>query len=588
MPDPPTHVSKWMWENEKWLQELPIGDFLWLPGSHDAGMSSLTSHTEHSTIENTITQKLDIKGQLELGIRWFDIRPMRKDDGTWWCGHFGHTGVGWQGGTGQPMRDVMNQACEFVKQNSEFVVLRLTHLHEVSTGKQIQDHTVQEELLDFVFSFDEVYKHNQESENCLQQVMSRYIHKVLITTLPSDGQGIDHEPKIWKKSGRADWDINGGKQIVGLNLQQSDIDAIITSGAVGEYGSAVTALSRIVPIPIIGPAITWVSSLITAASFVVKGSSIQDSAKPFQALELPFTPQRIASCPATGVVIADFIDDAYLLTFSLAATRARYLAKKFENSPDLANQLAVVYGGKLITDQKVLDSIQSSLNNNEDFQVTNDRLGGDPWPGVGKFCVVCYKFEKRGSDMFYRARSASEGGKLAFNIDIEKIQWQDHVLEGHQFTIGYSNIFRALLLGGSYKPNPQHFDNDDPAPGKEKTLRMTYRSGDHSKTVLKRRRCMEYGEEPLGLDIDFIIWDSTDDPAVGKTISAEGYESFFWSLAHNNGLNVEQVWNKLFSPEQSDPAPGQHKKARMRWRRKIHDKWEDSTTEEGWKWLLEA
>ncbi|WP_224244333.1 hypothetical protein [Hyalangium gracile] len=57
--------------------------------THDSGMSTLSSGTAFANAGNVITQTTSIFGQLTLGARYFDIRPVISG-GQFSTGHYGH------------------------------------------------------------------------------------------------------------------------------------------------------------------------------------------------------------------------------------------------------------------------------------------------------------------------------------------------------------------------------------------------------------------------------------------------------------------------------------------------------------------
>lgn len=98
-----------------WMQQIweVIGNrklrHICMPGSHDAGISLLQARTPFATKENTQTQMSDVYGQLMLGSRYFDIRPVIANRGQFYTGHFGNIlGLGnFQGGIGQTIDDII-------------------------------------------------------------------------------------------------------------------------------------------------------------------------------------------------------------------------------------------------------------------------------------------------------------------------------------------------------------------------------------------------------------------------------------------------------------------------------------------------
>jgi hypothetical protein len=67
-----------LWDRSNWMSEY--GSYtlrrLSIPGSHDAGMWDASHCTVFASSGNTVTQIMPIKDQLDVGIRYFDIRPV--------------------------------------------------------------------------------------------------------------------------------------------------------------------------------------------------------------------------------------------------------------------------------------------------------------------------------------------------------------------------------------------------------------------------------------------------------------------------------------------------------------------------------
>ena len=106
---------------------------LCMPASHDAGMSTLDGKTALATTQNTVTQNLDIAGQLTYGARYFDIRPVI-GGGIFKTGHYDQVDCCWDGGNGQSIDDVISQVNSFLAQNQELVILDLSHAYDSDTG----------------------------------------------------------------------------------------------------------------------------------------------------------------------------------------------------------------------------------------------------------------------------------------------------------------------------------------------------------------------------------------------------------------------------------------------------------------------
>lgn len=107
-----------------------------LPGSHDSGMSTLGHKTAFATRCNTVTQSQNVFGQLQRGVRYFDIRPVISS-GKYFTGHYSHINstLGWQGGNGESIADVVKDVNNFTAGRPELVVLRLSHDVDTDSGE---------------------------------------------------------------------------------------------------------------------------------------------------------------------------------------------------------------------------------------------------------------------------------------------------------------------------------------------------------------------------------------------------------------------------------------------------------------------
>lgn len=134
-----TNSNTWMQSYAKSHGDKKLGQICIL-GAHDAGMSELHGHTIVSYPCNTITQNQSIGGLLELGVRYFDIRPVWTGE-TFRCGHYSDThdpAAGIQGGNGVSLVDLVNDINEFTKGKSELVILNLSH--DFDTTQRAQHH----------------------------------------------------------------------------------------------------------------------------------------------------------------------------------------------------------------------------------------------------------------------------------------------------------------------------------------------------------------------------------------------------------------------------------------------------------------
>ncbi|KAF3937528.1 hypothetical protein ABW19_dt0209751 [Dactylella cylindrospora] len=120
---PPTN---WMQMNLPTIGTRKLKDIS-MPGSHDSGMSTVTSSTLLAFEGNTLTQWHSIYDQLMYGARYFDIRPV-VSSGEFRLGHYSHImDNSWQGMSGQRLADVIVQINDFTEDYGELVILNLSH-----------------------------------------------------------------------------------------------------------------------------------------------------------------------------------------------------------------------------------------------------------------------------------------------------------------------------------------------------------------------------------------------------------------------------------------------------------------------------
>jgi hypothetical protein len=142
------NLATWMTDTWSTLGSRALRDIC-LPGSHDAGMSSLTWHTLASTACNTQTQQTDVSGQLINGSRYFDIRPALPFDKSqeFYTGHFSGDSRFQLGATGESLTDVFAGVVQFLGQagaENEVVILEFSHYRDFSTFAAFSDSQMQQ------------------------------------------------------------------------------------------------------------------------------------------------------------------------------------------------------------------------------------------------------------------------------------------------------------------------------------------------------------------------------------------------------------------------------------------------------------
>jgi hypothetical protein len=116
-----------------WMQQSlgSIGNrtlkMICMPGSHDAGISNFKPGTVGAHFANSQTQYLNFYNQLVAGSRYFDLRPVISA-GQWVAGHYSEVeGIGWLGGNGQSVAEIVKQVNDFTAKYKELVIINLSH-----------------------------------------------------------------------------------------------------------------------------------------------------------------------------------------------------------------------------------------------------------------------------------------------------------------------------------------------------------------------------------------------------------------------------------------------------------------------------
>lgn len=175
--------TSWMQDSINEFGDLTIRQ-LSVPGAHDAGMSCKNRGTAFASDCNVITQYNPILEQLNLGVRYFDIRPVISD-GQFFTGHYTNTGVpliGWQGANGQSIDSIISDINNFCSSQNELIILRLSHDLNTDCGREYQPFT-QEQYDDLCSSLE--YIHNRYTKTC-PNLLDLTLKECLISTKSSN------------------------------------------------------------------------------------------------------------------------------------------------------------------------------------------------------------------------------------------------------------------------------------------------------------------------------------------------------------------------------------------------------------------
>lgn len=126
--------ASWMQDNISVLGAKKMNEIC-ITGSHDSGMSVRTSGTAFGHDCNVLTQSRSIQGQLQLGARYFDIRPVISG-GNYYTGHYSKIDAlsSWQGANGQSIDSIIADVNSFVNDQKELVILNLSHSLNTDVG----------------------------------------------------------------------------------------------------------------------------------------------------------------------------------------------------------------------------------------------------------------------------------------------------------------------------------------------------------------------------------------------------------------------------------------------------------------------
>jgi hypothetical protein len=119
---------------------------LCIPGSHDSGMSEFEKGTFFARSCNAITQLTGVLGQLQFGVRFFDVRPVIAG-GQYRTGHYTFVGdgLGTQGANGQSIASIISDVNTYTAENQELIVLYLSHDLNTDLGQPDYPGFTQEE-----------------------------------------------------------------------------------------------------------------------------------------------------------------------------------------------------------------------------------------------------------------------------------------------------------------------------------------------------------------------------------------------------------------------------------------------------------
>ncbi|WP_413495396.1 hypothetical protein [Morganella psychrotolerans] len=185
-------ASDWMQNSPLQVQNTKLKE-LCMPGTHDSGMSFYTADTTHARHCNTVTQYKGIFEQLEMGARYFDVRPvLYKND--FYTGHYGNTNtpVGWQGANGQSISSIINEVNSFTASHKELIILNFSHA--LNRDNNYWDFTKDDwnKLIAKLSSIKNLYCiENYKKQDLTEKYLNSFIYKQASVLLIFEGKNID-------------------------------------------------------------------------------------------------------------------------------------------------------------------------------------------------------------------------------------------------------------------------------------------------------------------------------------------------------------------------------------------------------------
>jgi hypothetical protein len=382
---PSTHVRTWNQAYLPTIGNLRLKDICF-PATHDSGMYKLTGGTVVGGRKGAcLTQSCSIYDQLQLGARKFDIRPFFYD-GKWSFGHFSPVSeqdlsplgplkqffTGWQGGTGATIEEIVNDFNKFTAVTQELVIIDISHVTHLDPERSLTPDD-RRNLLNIISKIERLYRDpNPKTVSLGDKTMVEYINgrsSVLVTF--EDGPFSEDEINPYGFYHHSRLSLGGGTAFTRTPSNEETVKSIALD-------------------------------MLGGLSEKDNKFSVYNISKNFARDAMPNAVRGLLQ--GTSHLDVDYLDNADPLNIALAATlnRANNAAGKKETIS--------ICGGSLITSPDVKAKVEAAIASRSDYFVSTETLGGDPWFGVNKSCVVWYYV-----DGHEKARFAREGEKLVFS-----------------------------------------------------------------------------------------------------------------------------------------------------------------------------
>ncbi|KAH0422952.1 hypothetical protein CcaCcLH18_12504 [Colletotrichum camelliae] len=450
------HSQRWMQLHNATLGNLPL-KHITLTCSHDAGTSYVHNNlrTELGLDDMVLTQTRSILDQLNLGVRYLDIRPVltsksgTQDDPSWYCGHYTNVGdaIGVQGASCVPIQKVVDDINTFTRNNPELLVIHIKrtqriHISPATPSNPLGGESTEREptyrewegFFGLLNQLENLY--TVESPGASKH---EYLHNLPLKHFIGNGkpavialiEGYKNSPHIYK---RGFWPHE--------RLVTKDPDPF-------------TRLTK-------GPEeddLNFSSSLNSMGSSYLSGFSELEIAEQTQKKRFPWVLQRLER--SVNRIDMDKIETTDLLTVSLADSLQEY------NDVHGINNTIVVYGGKQITNQTVLGAVQKTIEQGKPFHVSDKSLGVVMDNRKGKSAAVFYRHQG-----LLKARWAPESQALHFDTDITEAHCKNHDVMSQSF---YRALLPKIVNSRKWKFSKDLLNADEKAFGPCNSIHIRFR-----------------------------------------------------------------------------------------------------------------
>ena len=124
--------TSWMQNSLKFLGERSLREIC-MPGTKNSGMSIVGTHSPHVSMFSLKSQCVSVGGQLDFGVRYFDIKPVFSAEG-FHAGNYTKIKGIFSGGIGQSIESVISDVNAFTAKIKELVILDISQDLNVMDG----------------------------------------------------------------------------------------------------------------------------------------------------------------------------------------------------------------------------------------------------------------------------------------------------------------------------------------------------------------------------------------------------------------------------------------------------------------------